>query len=588
MTYSGGTFNIDCSRGGLNHNKNLDEIPPEAMVHPSRNINLHEGGRKKRGGTSKVDAADMSGTPRLMGIYDFQMKNGNQFLLRVDTNGSIWKDDVTTLNTGWATGQKAEFVGTDDKVYITNGSDIPQTWDGDASTTEDLGSTGETAPTTITVALANVDGSVDDGTHRWKATFINAHGETVGGDVSNQLTVQGIATAGACTDDLAGDGVGNVDDGLHSYKITFVTATGETEGGTTSAGVTVADQATDGKVALTDIPLGASGTTSRKIYRTIAGDIGSHLLVDTLADNSTTEYEDDTADSGLGAAVPTTNTTDGQVSLTAIPTGPAGVTSRKIYRTVSGDTGDYKLVGSLGDNTTTTYTDNTADASLGASAPGTNTAHLRPTDWTGTNHPKAIVIHGRGASERGWAFGCPENIYTVYAPKNGDFDDYSDTNVVAINIHTNDGFGIIGAVEFGDRLICFGKTKAYIIDDTSTSTANWGYQEVQWRGGAGSHRLIVRTPNDIMVMTEDGDVYSVAAVQSYGDYKAASLARPAFIDRWIREHARLSSIEDFHAVYDPKLRAIKWFIVRLGLTNIDTALVQFIDPSSCRGMDATQ
>jgi uncharacterized protein len=61
--------------------------------------------------------------------------------------------------------------------------------------------------------------------------------------------------------------------------------------------------------------------------------------------------------------------TDGQVAISAIPTGPAGVSARKIYRTAAGDTGDYKLVGTLADNTTTVFTDDVGDAGLGAALP---------------------------------------------------------------------------------------------------------------------------------------------------------------------------------------------------------------------------
>lgn len=56
-------------------------------------------------------------------------------------------------------------------------------------------------------------------------------------------------------------------------------------------------------------------------------------------------------------------------SLTAVPLGPTGTTGRNIYRTVAGDTGAWKFVGAIADNTTTTFDDNIADASLGDSAP---------------------------------------------------------------------------------------------------------------------------------------------------------------------------------------------------------------------------
>ena len=64
---------------------------------------------------------------------------------------------------------------------------------------------------------------------------------------------------------------------------------------------------------------------------------------------------------------------NGQINLTAIPTGPIGfVTQRKIYRTAAGGN-DYKLVATIADNTTTTYLDNIADAALGAIGPTANT-----------------------------------------------------------------------------------------------------------------------------------------------------------------------------------------------------------------------
>ncbi len=200
-----------------------------------------------------------------------------------------------------------------------------------------------------------------------------------------------------------------------------------------------------------------------------------------------------------------------------------------------------------------------------------------PTDWTGTAQPQWIVKHGRGNSERLWAGGVPGKPEGVYASANGDGDDFSDANVVLISIETNDGFGIVGATEFGDRLICFGKRKAYIIDDLDTNTANWGYDAVQWEGGTANFRTLCKTPNDIVSMMEDGEIYSVLAAQNYGDYKSASLARPANMHRWIKEFVDLTKFNQFHMQYDPKMRAVKIFVVRKGQTEVNTALVYFID-----------
>lgn len=115
---------------------------------------------------------------------------------------------------------------------------------------------------------------------------------------------------------LAGAGAGNVDNGAHRYLVTFITADGETQGGAVSAAVTVADKTVDGKVAVSVIPVGGSAVTARKLYRTIAGG-STYLFLATISDNSTTTYTDNTADSGLGAGAPSTNST-GDAILTAL------------------------------------------------------------------------------------------------------------------------------------------------------------------------------------------------------------------------------------------------------------------------------
>src|SRR4051812_27723432 len=107
---------------------------------------------------------------------------------------------------------------------------------------------------------------------------------------------------------LAAAGAGNVDNGAHRYLATFVTADGETDAGTISAAVTVADKTTNGKVALSAIPLGGSAVTARNLYRTVAAG-ATYLKLAQLADNTTTTYTDNIADSALGVQAPTTNTT---------------------------------------------------------------------------------------------------------------------------------------------------------------------------------------------------------------------------------------------------------------------------------------
>lgn len=119
-----------------------------------------------------------------------------------------------------------------------------------------------------------------------------------------------LAAPGAPTVANGAAGTNLLTAGVYRWKVTFVTADGETEAGTTSAALTV-DPAAELPPALSAIP------------------------------------------------------TDATAGVT--------VTARKIYRTVAGGS-VYKLSGTIANNVATTYTDNIADASLGATAPTTNSA----------------------------------------------------------------------------------------------------------------------------------------------------------------------------------------------------------------------
>lgn len=99
---------------------------------------------------------------------------------------------------------------------------------------------------------------------------------------------------------------------------------------------------------------------------------------------------------------------DEQGNLSAIPIGPTGTIVRGLYRNLasgSPTTGPFYLVTILTDNTTTTFVDNVADASLGAAAPSANTTgtslrgafgpstFANPT-WTGTATNSGTISGG--------------------------------------------------------------------------------------------------------------------------------------------------------------------------------------------------
>lgn len=103
--------------------------------------------------------------------------------------------------------------------------------------------------------------------------------------------------------------------------------------------------------------------------------------------------------------------TNGRVQLTNIPLGPVGATNRKIFRKNAGTNttgGAWKLLTTLGDNTTTVYTDDTADVS-GAAAIGADTDDM-PLGNILKVHRERLFISGDPSN--------PNKIYysNVYLP----------------------------------------------------------------------------------------------------------------------------------------------------------------------------
>ena len=233
------------------------------------------------------------------------------------------------------------------------------------------------------------------------------------------------------------------------------------------------------------------------------------------------------------------------------------------------------------DNNSMVFIESSTNMAMdGSGTMGATTAGVddqMPSDWSGTNYPKWMIKHGRGNSIRNWAIGCVLNPHTVYVTASGLPKDFSDLSVLTFDIDSGDGKGLTGGTSFGDRLILFSNTKSFMMEDSDTNTDNWGWTESQWSGGLAHQRVLVRTPNDLVCMTETGEIYSVATAEQYGDYKAASLSRPSYIHEWIKTYINLSKIDDFHGVYDPTIRAVIYFVVREGQTEVDTALIYFVD-----------
>lgn len=156
--------------------------------------------------------------------------------------------------------------------------------------------------------------------------------------------------------------------------------------------------------------------------------------------NLDTDTESDPSDP---SAVCTVSAADGRVTWSGIPTSTSPqVNARRLYRTLPNQEGEYYLVTTIRDNTTTVYEDELAIEELGAQASFNN--GLPPTDDL-----KCLAIW----RERLWAVSRTSLLFSEqFAPEG--FKASSE-----IQISPDDGHELVGAVPFGDRL-CWAKTNS--------------------------------------------------------------------------------------------------------------------------------
>lgn len=240
--------------GGLNSKYERSLISDEES--PScQNVIFNNGAVETRQGIAKLNTTSV-GSFVGDGIYTRRAANG------AETMVAWWNGGMQAFNgVSFATVPSAQSVFTagvrvgsaqdEGYIFMGNGGSIPYKYNG-----TDFTRHGVYPPTTTsTVASITTSVGVLTGDYRYKMTWVNS--SLVQGDV-------GPVTA------------------------TFTAAAA--------------------KLYITSLPIAPQsyGISTRKLYRTVAGGT-TFMVVATIADNTTTEYVDNNADSTLGATAPTDN-----------------------------------------------------------------------------------------------------------------------------------------------------------------------------------------------------------------------------------------------------------------------------------------
>ncbi len=313
----------------------------------------------------------------------------------------------------------------------------------------------------------------------------------------------------------------------------------------------------------TTTDLGATGVTAPTAPTVaLAGEGAGNLDADAYYYKITFVNANGETEAGTASAVVTATAGDGQVAITAIPVSPhVSVTSRKIYRTEGGGA-TYSLLTTLSDNTTTTYDDNTADGSLGAAAPSTNTAGTYPSDWSGSNQPTFGVNH----EGRMWTFGNPNDAHRAYYSETADHEDM----VSSIPVFPGEGEKLVAGISYKGYLILWKfPLGVYAIDTTPVSEDDWKVIRLNKSTGGVAPNAIVVVDDDVLFLDNSGNFQLLSAVQEFGDVSARNLSKESEMDVWMRDNIDLSVLSKCQAVWYPKKREARFCLTTSGASDND-------------------
>jgi hypothetical protein len=237
--------------GGLNskYEKALiaDNESPDCQ-----NVIFNNGAVETRGGTTKLNTQAIA-TAVGDGLYTRRTTAGAETMIAFAA-GSAWQLATTTFSTigsaqsVFTAGVRVAAAQMENHIFFGNGYVTPYKWNGTDWTRH-----GVYPPTTTMTAATAATGNALTGAYRYKVAYVNS--QSVESDVG---PITGTFTAAA------------------------------------------------ENIALTGIPVAPQsfGVSSRRIYRTENGG-STYKRLATIADNSTTSYDDAILDAALGAAAPT-------------------------------------------------------------------------------------------------------------------------------------------------------------------------------------------------------------------------------------------------------------------------------------------
>lgn len=147
MAFDGEKVRLGLGRDGLTGNRNLSQVRPEQLLEAD-NITYENGTLQKEGGAAKFNSTAISGTPEVIGGWDWDHDGATQRVIVLTSAGTLLKDDgggtfATTLASGltvanvvpvFVEGGK-EAAANNRKLFIFTGQNALQVLSADGATT---------------------------------------------------------------------------------------------------------------------------------------------------------------------------------------------------------------------------------------------------------------------------------------------------------------------------------------------------------------------------------------------------------------------------------------------------------------------
>ena len=230
----------------------------------------------------------------------------------------------------------------------------------------------------------------------------------------------------------------------------------------------------------TDFPIVYDGTYVKQMGAPTAKDLGtSGVLTGTYYYAMT--YVIDSVEVILGTLSNTVTVSSETIDLD-IPVGVSNCTERKIYRTEANGS-QLKLLTTITDNTTLTYSDNNADGTLGVNIPATNSECPKPQFITVKDEKLIGAVHANR----------PNYLYVSEIEVEVFFNTSGVYDVSGVG---NDNTALTGIVEDYGQIVVFSERHIYLADTSGLVTK---VQQTTSNVGCADGFSIVRIPeNDIL------------------------------------------------------------------------------------------